>query len=390
MSDMKVGIGFSQEKNPEVGLSEAYRKSLQRLQATRADFVLLVFSYDYGLDLASLTEAVRKVLRTVPHVGTSSWAAWSSREGFEGDSGILVMSFKDLSFEPRFFKVNSLKEKAENWAPELSRQLQEIRDHRETSLFVLADSLSFIPGEGFEQLETQFPHWQIFGMGASFSVPQVCLVLNGDVYMNALVAVAMQGQIPWIAISQAIRPELEAVTINRMSENLLIEIDSKPAFYRLCEHLMNQDDLPMMGQDEFRKHMGHMFLVERPKEAKPKNQILGESYRSISLLGSEMTTGMVAVATGINFSRAHYLGQRKAQYAEDELEAMLLQLKEKVPNPVCLWVLSSSSRRRDRERSESDAEIIRGVFPHAPTIGIYTNGEYVREPNQFAIMIIAF
>jgi small ligand-binding sensory domain FIST len=386
----KMGVGLSKLKDPEAALQEAYRKSLQRMKATKADLCLIFYSYDYGMDTGVLAGALKKVFRDTPHGGSSTWSVWSDKETVEGETGLMVFSFKDVDFEHHFLKVHSLREKSELWSAELARQLTDFSTETADFLWLIADSLNFNAGNGFQFLERHFPKLQILGFGTSFSVPQSSVICNGEVYTNSLLALSARGLKPWAALLQSIKPELASVAVNRMSENLIIELDSKPAFYRLCEHLMTSDDLPMMSPDEFRKHMGNLFIVEKPKVAHEYPRTLGEPYRVVSLLGSEMTTGMVAVANALDFSQIHYLGQKKIAYAESETEKLLQELKMKVPEPSMLWMITAASRMRERERQKTDFAILRSIFPETPILGVASNGEFLGGVNQFASLVVAF
>jgi hypothetical protein len=384
---MKTGIGFSREKDADKALAEAYRKSLKGLGATRAEFILLFYSYDYALDQTAMSGALKHVFRDVPHFGCSTWGAWSSSEAFEAETGVLVVSMKDLDFEWASFKIHSLREKAELWSTELSRQIEDRGESDLDALWILADSLTFAPGQGFGVLERRFPKMQVFGMGASFSVPQCSVVAQGEVYLNALIALGFRQWQPWLALLQSVAPEGNKVKINRMSENLVIEIDEKPAFYKLSEHLMTIDDLPMMSQDEFRKHMGNLYVVEEPALERERTRVVGRPYRPIALLGSEMTTGMVAVAQPLDFSCTHYLGQKKAEYSDAGGFELLEKVKEQCPQSSLIFVMSHTSRLKDKERQRSDTEMIRQLFPNAPVVGIATNGEYLGISNQFSSLV---
>ncbi|MBN8555022.1 MAG: hypothetical protein J0L93_06215 [Deltaproteobacteria bacterium] len=387
---MKMGVGISKARDPEAALQEAYRKSLQKIKSTKADLCFVFYSYDYAMDTGAFAGALKKVLRDIPHAGASTWSAWSDKEAVEGETGLMVFSFKNVEFETHFLKVHSLREKAELWSAEIARQLGDLQVDESDFLWIMADSLNFNAGNGFQFLERHFPKLQIAGFGTSYSVPQCSVICQGEVYTNSLVAVSIRGLKPWIGLLQSIKPELDAVSVNRMSENLIIELDSKPAFYRLCEHLMTKDDLPMMSPDEFRKHMGNLFVVERSKVPVERLRTFGEAYRVVSLLGSEMTTGMVAVANALDFSQTHYLGQKKVTYAETETEMILQQLKTKIPEPSLLWLISSTTRVRDRERVRSDFAILRSIFPDTPVLGVSSNGEFLGGVNQFAGLVVAF
>lgn len=390
---MKIGIGFSKLKTSEGALQEAYRKSLQKLGATRASLVFIFYSYDYTLDAPAFAGALKKVLRDVPHMGSSSWSAWSQKETFEGETGLMVVSFHDLPFTFDFLRVHSLREKAELWSAEIARQLGDravSQKEKSDFLFLAADSLNFSGGSGFTFLERHFPDLQVFGFGTSFSVPQTSLVCNGEVYTNALIGLVAEGAKPWIGLLQNVRPEQNPIAVNRMSENLIIELDGKPAFYRLCEHLMTEDDLPMMSPDEFRKHMGNLYIVEKTQQPTDRPRVIGEPYRIVSLLGSEMTTGMVAVANALDFSQTHYLGQKKTAYAHSQSVQVLEELKKKIPKPSMLWMLVSSTRFRDKDRAKTDFETVSEVFPDTPVMGLATNGEFLGGTNQYASIVIVF
>jgi len=387
---MKVGVGFSRERDPEAALSEAYRKSLQKAGATKADLCLIFYSYDYALDPPVFSAALKKILRETPSLGSSTWSAWSSQESIEAETGLMVVSLARVDFEYRFFKVHSLREKAELWSAEVSRQLSDMQLEDLSTVFFAADSLNFSVGSGMAVLERHFPKTQFVGYGASYTIPQCSVIMNSEVFLNALTGIAISKAQVWTGLMQSIRPELKEVNINRMSENLVIEIDEKPAFYRLSEHLMDQDDLPMMSPDEFRKHMGQLFVVEKAKERKNPPRVVGDSYRVISLLGSEMTTGMVAVGQALDFSQAHFLAQKKVAYMDEDAERVLTELKTQIPKPSACLLIVDSSRLREKNRETSDLALLRKHFPDAPVMGIAAQAEFLGHSNQYASLVLVW
>ena len=390
---MKVGIGFSQEQNQEKALQEAYRKSLQRLNTTKADLALIFYSYDYGLDLSGLSGALKKVFKYVPHFGSSTLSAWSAGVGYENESGLFVLSFRGLPAPFEYAIVHSLREKTELWATELARQIGDILvDWRSDtgSIFMIADSLNFQPGNGFSFMEKHFSNMPVFGYGTSFGIPQCTVVYQGDVFINSLLGIVFKEFQPWVGLAHSVWPELQPITINRMSENLMIEIDEKPAFYKLSEHLMQHDDLPMMPPDDFRKHMGNLFIVERRKEPFSKPRIFGEPYRVISLLGSEMTTGMVAVGEDLDFHHQHYLGQRKLEYYEASFDKILQELKDKIPDPSFIWIISSFQLMKDEKVKNKDMKKVHEVFPNTSVFKIVSNGEFLGGLNQYSSLVLCF
>ncbi|TVQ80929.1 MAG: hypothetical protein EA369_01160 [Bradymonadales bacterium] len=387
---MQVGIGFSQLKDPAQALQEAQKKAHQELKALQADLYLVCFTYDHSMDLELLSSLLKRNFRSKPLLGCSTWSAWSKDHSMEAESGLFVLAFRELSFEPEFLKVNSLKEKQGLWAVELARQIEDRSLSDALCLFV-ADSLHFHVGTKLQQIQESMPQLPILGWSTSYGIPQCSVVLNSEIYSNALVAMAMKGVKAEAVCIQSVQIESQPIQINRMSENLVIEIDQKPAFYRLCEHLVEVEDLPMMAQDEFRKHMGNLYLIESAEDCKNPTRFLGEAYRCISLLGSEMTTGMVAVSEAVDFSKKHYLGQKKPGYLEKNAERLLGQLREKIPHPSFVLMISAASHSRERTEGPSNLELVSKAFPPETKIfGISSQAEIALTQNQSSVLVIAF
>ena len=388
---MKVGIGLSRSKDLAKALPEAYRASLQKLQALKADFTIIAFTYDHAIDSDLLSALLRRNFKDIPHLGFSTRSAWTDSESFEGESGILMMSFLMPEVKRSFYKIHSVKEKADLWATELIRKLHdsELTSSATGTFLFAADGVHFKAGSGLEQLSEAFPNIQFLGFGSSYGIPQCCQVTDAEVHSNSLVGVFFEGYESWSAILQHIEPEAQPIHINRMSENLVIEIDQKPAFYRLTEHLMETDDLPMMSQDEFRKRMGNLYLVEKSATTHLSPRVLGHSHRVIPLLGSEMTTGMVAVSEPVRLDYELSLGQKKKFYAEDRAIETLTQLKEKVPQPLALFVCASSTRARDPVRTKGDLMLLKEVFPKVPIFAVSSQSEFLNASNQHSAIVWA-
>jgi hypothetical protein len=286
-------------------------------------------------------------------------------------------------------KVHSLKEKQGLWATELSRQLEGSEDLESLCLFS-ADSLHFQVGTQLPKIQNLYPKTPIVGWGTSYGIPQCSVLIHGEVFSNALMAMSFDNNHSVVASIQNIEPEGDAIRINRMSENLVIEIDEKPAFYRLCEHLVEVEDLPMMPPDEFRKHMGNLFLIEKTPHSHLSDRLIGGFHRSISLLGSEMTTGMVAVSESLDFSKELFLGQKKYQYLESNAAKYFEELRSRIPQPKLLFMLSSGAHWREKEASKNDLQLLEHFFPQSKIIGVSTQSEVAWGPHQNSLLVVAF
>lgn len=382
-----IGIGFSAQKDVSEALNEAARKAHQDLKALQADFYFIVYTYDYALDSDLFASISKRVFRQKPVAGCSTWSAWTGDQMSEGEAGLFVLAFRGLA--PVVKKVHSLKEKQGLWATELSRQIESLQNAPGLSLFV-ADSLHFTPGQQLAKVQALYPEMPLVGWGSSYGIPQCSVLAQNEIYSNALISLSFENVPARVACIQSVQAEGESIRINRMSENLIIEIDEKPAFYRLCEHLVEVEDLPMMPQDEFRKHMGQLYLLEKSSHPLLKDRLVGDFHRSISLLGSELTTGMVAVSESLDFSREFYLGQKKMSYFEQAAEKHLAHLKEFNAKPSFVWMIASGTLLREKDAARSTLSMVESIFPESKIFGVSSQTELAWGPCQNSLIVIAF
>lgn len=388
---MKIAGAISTQKDFQAALQEAYRLALQKLGVLRADCVYVSYTYDHSLDPDLFTAILRKQFRDITHFGASTWSGWSERNQFEADTGVSVMAMTQLPEDWELLKVFSLKEKSELWAPELLKQLDSV-DSPDTqgSLFLVGDGIQFPNDHGLQKIRQGRKSLKVFGYTTSYGIPQCSVVINGELYSNALVALYLPKlHVPTLVVP-SVCPELQPIRINRMSENLVIEIDEKPAFYRLSEHLMASDDLPMMAPDEFRKYMGNLFLAEKRSDEIQLEQHLGDIYRVVSLLGSEMTTGMVAVGEELDFESTHYLAQKKNEYSEDRAKEKIQEFLNEYGPFQCLLMFASSSHFRDKERRQDDISLVRQLAPSTPLIGVSSQAEIIGSMTQQSFVLAGF
>ena len=135
--------------------------------------------------------------------------------------------------------------------------------------------------------------------------------------------------------------------------------------------------------------MGNLYLVEESATTHLSPRVLGHSHRVIPLLGSEMTTGMVAVSEPVRLDYELSLGQKKKFYAEDRAIETLTQLKEKVPQPLALFVCASSTRARDPVRTKGDLMLLKEVFPKVPIFAVSSQSEFLNASNQHSAIVWA-
>jgi small ligand-binding sensory domain FIST len=204
-----------------------------------------------------------------------------------------------------------------------------------------------------------------------FSPPRTQVYLNGEVYEEGLVAVALTGDVRIeTVVSQGCTPIGESWTITKAERNFILGIANRPAYSVLLEtfngltheeQVKSQNNL-FIGiasdeyHDEFRRGD---FLIRNLLNADPKNGVLA--------VGAQPRPGQT-----IQFQR------RDPQTAGEELAALLADARRRIGKRVvyggCVCLCNGRGARLFG-RPGHDAGLIQEQLGPLPVVGFFGNGE---------------
>ncbi len=230
------------------------------------------------------------------------------------------------------------------------------------------DSESWI--KGWNQAYAGLP---VFGGLASgnFPEPLAQVYLNGEVYEEGGVAVAIGGDVLLTGvISQGCTPIGETWTLTRVEQNLIHNIGNRPAYSVLAETFQK------LPPEEQRKAQGNLFI------GLVVNEYLEEFHRGDflvrNLIGGDPKSGVLAVGAMPRTGQTMQFQRRDAAAATEDMTELLGLSKEKLAGATvyggCLCCCNGRGQHLFG-RANHDVEIIQRCLGPLGLAGFFCNGE---------------
>jgi small ligand-binding sensory domain FIST len=213
----------------------------------------------------------------------------------------------------------------------------------------------------------------VFGgmAGGNFPEPLTQVYLDGDVFEDGGVAVAVGGDVALTGvISQGCTPIGESWTLTRVENNLIRHIGNRPAYTVLAETVQK------LPPDEQRKAQGNLCI------GLAMNEYLEDFHRGDflvrNLIGGDPNSGVLAVAALPRMGQTMQFQRRDAAAATEDMEELLVRAKKKLAGAIiyggCLFCCNGRGKNLF-PRPDHDAAMVQQQFGPFGLAGFFCNGE---------------
>ncbi len=204
--------------------------------------------------------------------------------------------------------------------------------------------------------------------GAAVGAPN-WLSLNGNVYTEGAVGVAMTGDIEFdTLVSQGCRPINKPFVITKAEDNVLYELAGKPTLFILRDIL---EALPPKDR-ALAEHSLFVGLVMNEQ----KSDFKRGDFLIRNIMGFDPETGALMIAAALKVGQTLQFQLRDAKTSSEDLKILLEKLKDS-DTSACGGILVSCCGRGKGlyEEPDHDARIIQSMKGPLPLAGFFANGE---------------
>src|SRR5215210_2136419 len=375
---LKAGVGMSHHHNPNVAGREAAEQALEKAGVDRPDFVIMFASIGY--DQHSLLGAVRETTGGASLSGCSAEGTIDGEKADETNFSVVVtvISSDELQWTNGLVKGLAADPRAAG-----KRVAQDLLPHLSDNtigLFVFPDGLIDYLDDFFAGLEGNLPSERFLplwggGAGNNLSLEEPTYQYCDDEVISNGVAYALlsgEAQASW-AISHGMVPIGGERKVTRSQDNVIYEIDDKPAIEVLEEYLPEHaliEDRDWMPYD-----ISLALIFESPSYMKD------EEYVVRGVPGVRMADGSVTVQTEVQEGTSVWFSSRDKEKISTRFDQMAGQIKEQLGDekPTLVFQFECSTRGKLLFREQEKQEILRrfrqSVDPDVPWAGFYTIGE---------------
>jgi hypothetical protein len=393
----KAGVGMSRHHNPNLAGREAAEQALKKAGVVKPDFVVMFASIGY--DQRSLLRAVREATGGAPLTGCSVEGTIDGDEADESNFSVLVTAIS--SDELRWHNGLAAGLSADSCAlgKRVAKDLLPTLSTDTIGLFVFPDGLTYDIDNFFAGLEGDLPSERflpIWGGGAGNNLNlgkptyQYC---DDEVVSDAISYALLSGEArPAWAIGHSLIPIGGERIVTRSQDNVIYEIDGKPATEVLKEYL--PEDALTEDRDWLRYAISLALSFRAPSYMKDEEYVV----RGVPQLS--LTDGSITVQTEVQEGTSIWFSSRDKEKITTGFDRMAAQIKEQLDGakPELVFQFECVTRGKLMFREQEKLQLLRrfrqSVGPEVPWVGFYTIGEIapVEEHNginRFASIILA-
>ncbi len=367
----------------EVRLEDAVRAVagtvLETLGGIQPDIAFVFVSDAHFVNYTQLPALLKDALGPALIVGcTASGTIGGGHEVEHRPSlSLTVASLPGVAFAP--FHIGSEQLPSPDAAPDQWETLVGAKQSDSPSLLILADAYSLQTEEMLEGLDYAFPaSSKLGGLASGGQGPrQNALYLNSEVYREGAVGVAFTGNVVLdTVVAQGCRPIGEPMRITKCRDNLLEQIDGRPA-------LDVMQELFQASSEKDRQLMSNSLFLGIVMDEFKEDYHVGD-FLIRNLIRIQPRVGGVYIGAILREQQTIQFHVRDAQTATEDLEAMLAHYVQEKEAPETNGALLFSCVGRGEYlfgRPDHDTDLLRSFIGTAPLGGFFCNGEIGRVGN---------
>jgi small ligand-binding sensory domain FIST len=326
---LRAGVGYSSALNPRTAAADATAAALAQAGLRSAEGALCFATSAYGAAYPMILRMVAEQAGTREVAGCSSMGVIANEQEVESGHALAVIVIGGDALIARRFFIPSLRGRAREVATEMAGAVRPSLGPSNL-LCVFPDTYNLDAEPFLETLKAEVPEAVITGGGASEdnTIGETFQFCGDVVSSNAVSGMLLAGDFNiTVASSLACTPIGGAHRVTAARDNVLIELDGRPAFEVFAEAAG-----PLAS--DLRRALAFVFLAV-PLNAGVEKLDRG-SYLVRNIVGTSKEHGVIAVAHQPRVGDMVGFVLRDGERARQDLKAMLEELPGRIPAPPAL------------------------------------------------------
>ena len=312
---LHAGVGLSTEKDTARAAIEATTTALARAHTDTADLALVFATIEHGPLYSRLLRTIKETAHATHVVGCSAGGVLTTDGEIERTPGVAVLTVRADTFSASRFFMPQLRGRAQELGKEAAALAHPTEDNL---LVVFPDTYNFNADAFFQGLSEAAPNLPVVGGGASEdgTLGETFQLCGDTVSNDALCGVLFSGQFHHtIGIAQACQPISPVYTVTKSHQNLIFELDGRPAFDVFSEVVRQ----PLL--EDLRRAAAFVF-IGLPVDAERQRIARGE-YVIRNIAGFDPRQGVIAVGDYIRQGQKMVFTLRDGSVSREDLKVTL-------------------------------------------------------------------
>jgi small ligand-binding sensory domain FIST len=370
---MKWFSAISEEIDASKAVAEVTNFMRPSFEGVSADLAVLFVSEHFAGEYERLSELLRSALPGTILFGCSAKSVIGGGREVEDRSALslTVGSLPGVSFRPFHIDPRMLHRERDDtgaW-----QRLIGLEPSQEPHFVLLTDPFTEHVEEAIRELDMAFPDARkVGGIASGGRVPgENALFLAEHTYRSGMIGLAMSGDLELdTVVAQGCRPIGTPMFVTRCSENLLQELDGRPAL-EVLEDLYRK--LPEADQALVQTSL---FLgIEMNKHRSEYHQ---GDFLIRNIIGTDPQKGLIAIGALLHPTMVVQFHLRDAQTSAEDLDQRLARYRQQPRQTRPEGALLFSCLGRGTYlygRPGHDSEALRRHLGEIPIGGFFCNGE---------------
>lgn len=369
---IRAAVGLSSVRDSTRAALDAATQAIQALDGRPPDWAIAFVTSDHTPRISGLMGALAGALGTPYVAGCSASGVLAKGLEFESGPALAVLAVTSDQLRATPFLFHDEGDQGLTAGIRLGQRLAASRDSQDL-LLVWPDPFHVRPNRLLHGLDAALGQVPVAGgaasSGSSSTSPyQFC----GEECSTASVSgVRLGGRFhSAIGVTQGCRPLGGPVRVTSAHENLILEVEGRPALDVLRELAPG-----LLGQQSARD-FNFLFVGLLPDPAAPGYR-QGE-YLVRSIVAADPDTGVLAIGEHVEEGQYILFAHREAAAAKEDLLAMLDQLSARRTGLDYRFGLYFNCLARGRSlygEDGTDSRLLLQAFPDLPLLGFFCNAE---------------
>ena len=312
---LKAGVGQSSQSETGTAVGEAARRAMESLPDGGADLALVYATVDHAGALEQELAGLHQITGTRRIVGCSGLGILTDSGEIEGESGVAVMALAADTVRVHPFARDFLKGNDAAAGQDIANA---VGPDPSSLTVLLADGYKSRPDAMLEGMARAGHTGPVVGAAASEngSHGKTYQFYEDRVTSNSVVGFSLSGAFETVIdITQGCQPVGEPMVVTKAHDNLILELDGRPAFEVFVE---------LVGkpfQQDLRRALAFVFAGLPPDPR--QTEIEPGQYLVRNIIGVDPQKGILAVAQPVEAGQPLIFTLRDGQRAREDLGQML-------------------------------------------------------------------
>jgi len=366
---MRFASSITQEKDPERAIAELLAPIDSRVTPGMVDLVLIFATAHFDESLPRVLEALSDSFSTAVILGCTA----EGTIGFDTEverkpsMALLVGSLPDVRIHPFHIRREELESAT---TPDDWERIVAASPESKPTFVALADPFSIPVHDFLDRINEVYKAAPLVGgMASAAREPrQNLLVLNGDIYREGIVGVALSGRLVVdTVVSQGCRPIGKPFVITKGEGNVLQELGGQAALEQLHNVLSG---LPQEDEQLARQSLFVGRVIDEYKEEFRRGDFLIHN-----IMGVDRSSGAIAIAGHARVGATVQFHVRDARSADEDLRAMLRARADRDVRGAMLFGCNGRGTHMWPTPGH-DVDVLREILGDVPVAGFFCGGEF--------------